>query len=391
MQQIAMTWLVYHLTKSEWLLGLVSFAGQIPTFFVSPFAGVLIDRWNRHRAVMITQTLAMLQAFLLAYLTYKNLLSVWHILGLSLCLGIINAFDMPTRQTFLSDIVTRNEDLPNALAMNSSMVNITRLIGPALASLVIGFSGESICFFLNGLSYLAVLAALAKMQIKDVKKVGLHEPILASLREGLNYCLNVPSIRSILLLLSLTSITSVSLSTLLPVFAEKLFATSGASGFGLLSAVSGAGALSGAIFLATRNSIQGLGKIITSSTFILGLGMLLFSYSPFSSFSVVCLFFAGAGNIVQMVASNSLLQITASEEKRGRVLSFYIVSLLGLAPLGSLLAGYLGSHIGASATIAITGSATILSSFFFGPLLSKTESPQSENLISTTEDLTEGK
>lgn len=383
MQQIAMTWLVYRLTRSEWLLGVVSFAGQIPTFFISPFAGVLTDRWNRHRTLMITQSLAMFQAFLMAFLTYMNMLSVWQIVGLAFVLGVVNAFDMPLRQTFLSDIVTRSDDLPNAIAMNSSMVNTTRLIGPALTSLVIGLSGEAVCFFVNGLSYLAVLAALMRMKITHVKKHGTHPRILSSLREGLSYCFHVPSIRSVLLLLSLTSISSVSLSTLLPVFATKLFSV-GASGLGILTAISGAGALAGAIFLATRRSILGLGRIIAYATVVLGLGMILFAYSPFGHFSVLCLFLTGAGNIVQMVASNSLLQVIADEEKRGRVLSLYIVSLLGLAPLGSLLAGYLGSHIGAPATIGVTGIATILSAMVFTlqlPKMKIEEHPVDETVI----------
>jgi MFS family permease len=314
----------------------------------------------------------MIQAFLMAFLTYWNLLSVEHIIFLAFLLGVINAFDMPLRQTFLSDIVTRQEDLPNAIAMNSSMVNTTRLIGPALAGLVIGLGGEAVCFLLNGISYLAVLGALAKMKIKHSKRPGKYPGILSSLREGLDYCFGVAPIRYILLLLSLTSITSVSLSTLLPVFATKLF-TEGSSGLGILSAISGGGALAGAIFLASRRSVFGLGRIIAIATSVLGVGMLLFAYSPFEKFSIVCLFMTGAGNIVQMVASNSLLQVIAEEDKRGRVLSFYIVSLLGLAPLGSLLAGFLGSHIGAPATIGLTGIATILSAALFASQLPKME------------------
>lgn len=364
MQQIAMTWLVYRMTKSEWLLGLVAFSGQIPTFFIAPFAGVLTDRWNRHRTLIITQTLAMLQAFLMAFLTYMNMLSVWQIVILAFFLGMVNAFDMPLRQTFLSDIVTKSDDLPNAIAMNSSMVNVTRLIGPALTSLIIGISGESVCFLVNGLSYIAVLFALMKMKLTHVKKRDRHPRILSSLREGISYSYNVPSIRSVLTLLSLTSISSVSLSTLLPVFATKLFSV-GSTGLGILTAISGAGALVGAIFLATLRTVHGLARIIAYATVVLGFGMILFAYSPFGHFSVVCLFLTGAGNIVQMVASNSLLQVIAEEEKRGRVLSLYIVSLLGLAPIGSLLAGYLGSHIGAPATIAVTGLATILSAMVF--------------------------
>lgn len=372
MQQIAMTWLVYQLSKSEWLLGVVAFSGQIPTFFVSPFAGVLTDRLNRHKTLLITQSLAMFQAFLMAFLVYMNLHSVWIIVLLAFALGVVNAFDMPLRQTFLSDIVTRAEDVHNAIAMNSSMVNTTRLIGPALASLVIGLKGEAFCFFLNGISYLAVLAALLKMQIRQHKKEGDHPRILASLNEGFQYCLSIPSIRSILLLLSGTSITVVSISTLLPVFATKLFSV-GASGLGILSAVSGAGALTGAIFLASRRSVHGLGKVIAFSTAVLGLAMILFAYAPFNKFAYVCMFLVGAGNIVQMVASNSLLQVFSDEDKRGRVLSLYIVSLLGLAPIGSLLAGYLGSHIGAPAAVGIMGLATLVNAFVFSLKLPKME------------------
>lgn len=375
MQQVAMTWLVYHLTKSEWLLGVVAFAGQVPTIFVSPFAGVLTDRWNRHRTVIITQSLAMIQAFLMAFLTYTHWISVYQIVGLAFLLGVINAFDMPLRQAFLSDIVTRTEDLPNAIAMNSSMVNTTRLLGPALASLVIGVSGEAFCFLLNGISYLAVLLALLKMQIHVKRKNGEMQHVLMSLWEGFDYCRKVPTIRTVLILLSLTSITSVSLSTLLPVFATKLFA-SGASGLGILTSVSGAGALCGAIYLASRKSLLGLGRVIALSTATLGLGMALFAYAPVHPFAIACLFFTGGGNIVQMVAANSLLQVIAEDGKRGRVLSFYIVSLLGLAPFGNLLAGYLGSHLGAPTTVAFTGLATLVSGLVFASQVSKLEFPE---------------
>lgn len=369
MQQIAMTWLVYKLTKSEWLLGLVAFSGQIPTAFISPFAGVLTDRWNRHKTLLITQSLAMTQAFLLAFLTYMNILSVSHIIILAILLGVINAVDMPLRQTFLSDIVIRAEDLPNALAVNSSMVNTTRLLGPILTSLVIHFKGEAFCFFLNGLSYLAVLAALLKMHVTHHKRKS-DEEIFSSLKEGIQYCASTPSIRIVLLTLSFTSMTTVSLTTLLPFFSDKFF-TAGANGLGILSAILGAGALTGAIGLAFRTSHEGLSNIITYATISLGISMMAFAYSPYAVLSYICLFFSGAANIAQMVASNSLLQITSNEDKRGRVLSLYIVSLLGFAPFGNLLAGYLGSHIGAASAVGISGLATLLSGFFFHNSLMK--------------------
>lgn len=365
MQQVSMTWLVYHFTQSEWKLGLVAFAGQIPTFFLSPFAGVLTDRWNRKKILILTQTLAMSEAFLVSGLTYFRLINVDQILVLAVSLGIVNAFDMTTRQAFLSDMVTRKEDLPNAVALNSSLVNCTRLIGPALAGIVITLGGEAFCFLLNGFSYIAVICVLVKMNVHQTKKTfGKHEALLLSLKEGLIYAYHSQPIRAILLLLSVTSITSVSLTTLLPAFAAMIL-SDGAQSFSILSAVSGAGALTGAIYLTSRKNMLGLSQVICSSTFLLGVSMLCFSYSHFRILSFVCLFMIGAGNITQMAASNSLLQVIADEGKRGRVLSLYIVALLGMAPLGSLLSGFFGDKFGAPATVRFTGILTIISAFVF--------------------------
>ncbi len=365
MQQVSMTWLVYHYTQSEWMLGLVAFAGQIPTFFLSPFAGVLTDRWNRKKTLILTQSLAMSEAFLVAGLTYFRLITVDQILVLAFFLGIVNAFDMTTRQAFLSDIVTRKEDLPNAVALNSSLVNCTRLIGPALAGVVITLSGEAFCFLLNGLSYIAVICVLIKMPVHQAKKkFESFQAIWLSLREGLIYSFHSQPIRAILLLLAVTSITSVSLTTLLPAFAATIL-SDGAKSLSLLSAISGAGALTGAIYLTSRKSVAGLGQLICLSTFLLGLAMLLFSYSQLKILSFICLFMTGAGSIIQMAASNSLLQVITDEGKRGRVLSLYIVALLGLAPLGSLLSGFFGDKFGASTTVRFTGVLTIISAFFF--------------------------
>jgi MFS family permease len=367
MQQVAMTWLVYDLTRSPFLLGVVGFSGQIPTFFLAPLAGVLTDRWKRHRALLATQSLAMLQAFLLYGLTLTDLSDsskVGVVIGLSVLLGLVNAFDMPLRQAFLIDMIDR-PDLPNAIALNSSMVNAARLVGPSLAGLLIALVGTGLCFLLNGLSYLAVLAALWAMRVPPRPAVGRHPPLLHGLREGFVYAFGFRPIRAILLLLSLISLTGVPLMLLMPVFATDVL-KGGPDTLGFLMAAAGLGALTGGLYLASRKSVLGLGRVMTLAASVFGLGMIAFSFSKLTWLSCLLLVPTGFAMMVQMAASNTVLQTLVDEDKRGRVMSFYTMAFMGMAPLGSLLAGALATHIRAPATVRLGGMACIGGAVVFG-------------------------
>jgi MFS family permease len=360
MQQLAMTWFVYDLTHSPFLLGVVGFSGQIPTFFLAPVAGVLTDRWNRHRTLLATQSLAMLQAFLLYGLTVAALddqAKVGAVIGLSILLGLVNAFDMPTRQAFLIDMIER-QDLPNAIALNSSMVNAARLVGPSVAGLLIAAVGTGMCFLLNGLSYLAVLAALLAMRVAPRPRGVRHPPLLRGLREGFVYAFGFRPIRAILLLLGLISFTGVPLALLLPVFARDVL-QGGPDTYGFLAAASGLGALTGGLYLASRQTVLGLGRVMALTAGLFGLGMIGFSFAAVLWLSWLLLLPTGFCMMVQMAASNTVLQTLVDEDKRGRVMSFYTMAFMGMAPLGSLLAGALADRIGAPWTVRLGGLACV--------------------------------
>jgi MFS family permease len=368
MQQIAMAWLVYLLTNSPFWLGVVGFAGQIPSFVLSPVAGVLVDRWNRHRLLLLTQSLAMLQAFVLAALALTGAIQVWHILVLSLFLGVVNAFDMTTRQAFLAEMVEDRADLANAIALNSSMVNGTRLVGPALAGFVLAESSAGVCFLLNGLSYLAVLAALLAMRVRPHRRERPTTHLVHELREGFAYAFGFAPIRSILMLLALTSLVGMSYSVLLPVFAKAIL-HGGAKTLGFLSAGAGVGALAGALFLASRKSVLGLGKWIMLAPALLGLGLMVFSFAEALWQALPPLCVVGFAMMVQMASSNTILQTIVEEGKRGRVMSFYTMAFLGMAPLGSLLAGSLADVIGTTATLRVGGLTCVVGSLVFATQL----------------------
>lgn len=363
-QNIAMSWLVYSLTNSALLLGIVGFAGQIPTFLLTPFAGVLVDRWNRHRLLVITQTLAMLQAFILALLVLTGNVTVWHIIPLSVFLGLINAFDIPARQSFVVEIIENREDLGNAIALNSSMFNGARLLGPSIAGMLIATVGEGICFLLNGISYLAVIAALLAMRVTP-KKVEIKKAhILHGLKEGFSYAFGFAPIRYILLLLSLISLVGMPYAVLMPIFAKEIL-HGGAHTLGFLVGFSGTGALVGALFLASRKSAGGLVKNIPLATGIFGVGLIVFSQSRVLWLSLLLMLITGFGMMVQMASCNTLIQTVVDDDKRGRVMSFYTMAFMGMAPFGSLLAGVLASKIGAPNTLLIGGIATILGAIVF--------------------------
>lgn len=368
MQRVAIAWLVYRLTGSPLLLGVVDFTGQIPAFFVTPFGGILGDRYNRHRLLIITQTLAMVQALILSALVLSENIAIWHIIILSIFLGLINAFDIPIRQTFTVDLVKRQKDLGNAIALNSSMFNIARMIGPSIAGVLIATAGEGICFLLNGLSYLAVIASLFLMRITPRKKKFVKAHILKELKEGFIYAFGFKPIRVILTLLALVSLMGVPYQVLMPVFARDIF-HGGPRTLGSLVVMAGMGALIGAVYLALRKNILGLGRVIVLTTAVFGLGIIILSFSKILWFSMLVILVCGFGMMVQMGSCNTILQTIVEEDKRGRVMGFYTLAFMGTIPFGSLLAGSLASRMGAPFTLLIGGICCMAGAFYFAQRL----------------------
>lgn len=364
MQRIAMPWLVYHMTGSALLLGVVGFAGQIPTFFLSPVAGVLTDRWSRYRVLLITQVISMIQASVLAFLCLTGSIQIWHIVVLSIVLGCINAFDVPARHSFVIDMVEKKEDLGNAIALNSLMFNGARLIGPSIAGVMLASTGEGICFLLNAFSYIFVIISLLMMRLK-IKKVRKKEPeILKELKEGLNYTFGFPPIKHLILLLGLVSMMGMSYSVLMPVFAKEIL-HGGSHTYGFLMGAAGFGALLGALFLASRESVLKLGRIVPLAAILFGAGLIFLSFSRIFSLSLILMIFIGLGMMLQAAASNTIIQTITEDDKRGRVMSFYSMAIMGTAPFGSLMAGWLAKVIGTPGTILTGGIATIIGALFF--------------------------
>lgn len=354
MQSIAMSWLVYRLTGSALLLGVVGFCSQIPTFILSPFAGVLADRMNRYKILLVTQTLAMLQAFALAYLVLSGKIQVWHIIALSSFLGLVNSFDIPARQSFVVELVEKKEDLANAIALNSSMFNGARLIGPSVAGVLISAVGEGMCFLLNGVSYLAVLAALLAMKVPHAGNKAAAEPVFTRLKEGFRYTFGFAPIRFIIMLLALTSLTGMPYTVLMPVFVKEIL-LGGPRALGFLMACSGAGALSAALLLASRRSAAGLEKRIPAAGLIFGTGLIALSQARSLPLAAAAIALASFGMISQMASSNTIIQTVVDDDKRGRVMAIYAMAFMGMAPFGSLMAGWVASRIGAPHTIMISG------------------------------------
>jgi MFS family permease len=365
MTRIATSWLVYRLTGSALLLGVVGFAGQIPSFLLAPFAGVLVDRWNRHRLLVWTQVLAMLQSLALAVLAFTHVINIWHVIWLSVFQGLVNAFDMPARQAFLVEMVEKREDLPNAIALNSSMVNAARLLGPSLGGVIIAAVGEAWCFMIDAVSYVAVIISLVAMNVTPrVLKRAREMNVLQQLREGWRYVSRFAPIRKVLLLLALVSLVGMPYTVLMPVFANEIL-HGGPNTLGLLMAASGVGALVGAMFLAARRSVLGLGKYIPLMAGLFGAGLIGFSFSRVIWLSLLLMVLTGLGFMVQMAVSNTVLQTIVEEDKRGRVMSFYTMAFMGTAPFGSLLAGSVADRIGAPHTLLIGGLGCIAGALWF--------------------------
>ncbi len=365
MTSIATSWLVYRLTGSALLLGLVNFAGQIPAALLTPFAGIYVDRWNRHRLIVWTQALSMLQSLSLAALTLSGHITIGWLLGLNVVEGFINAFDMPGRQSFLVQMIDRREDLGNAIALNSSMVNAARLIGPSIGGIVIAAFGEGWCFLADGLSFLAVIAALLMMKIapQDHER-RQHPPVFDSLREGWRAAVGFAPIRSILLLLSLVCLVGVPYTVLIPIFAGGIL-RGGPHTLGILMTCSGCGALLAAVWLAARKSVRGLAGVIPAATAVFGAALIAFSLSRTLWISCVLILVAGAGFMIQLASSNTIVQTLVDDDKRGRVMAFFMLAFLGSAPFGSLFAGGFADRFGAPATLRLGGVFCLLGAAWF--------------------------
>jgi MFS family permease len=364
--RVATSWLVYRLTGSEFLLGLVGFCGQIPTLLLAPLAGVLVDRWPRHGILLWTQALSMVQSFLLAALTFSGSIGVWHVLVLQVFQGIINAFDTPARQAFVVEMVENRSDLPNAIALNSSMVNGTRVLGPSIGGAIIAAVGEAWCFAIDGVSYLFVIGSLLAMRLRQSSEPP-HVPgtdLLAELRTGFQFVFSSVPIRTALTLLAIVSTMGMPYTVLMPVIAAGVL-HGGPSMLGLLMTATGVGALGGTLYLASRASVIGLGRTIVVATLLLGASLIAFAASRTFWLSVVLLPFVGAGAMVQMAATNTILQTIVEDRFRGRVMAFYTMAFLGTAPIGSLFAGVLADRIGAPGTIAIGGAACLMAGAWF--------------------------
>ena len=370
-----MPWLVYHMTGSELLLGVVSFAGQIPTFLLAPFAGVITDRWSKYRVLIITQVVSLLQALLLAVITLTGYVELWHIVVLSVTLGCVNAFDVPTRHSFVIEMVGNKDDLGNAIALNSLMFNGARLIGPSVAGLLLAVTNEGICFLLNALSYVFVVASLLMMKL-DKRKIPSHEThIVQELNEGFKYAFGFPPIKHLLLLLTVVSLTGMSYQVLMPVFAKDIL-MGGSQTYGFLMGAAGMGALAGAIFLASKTTVLRLGRMVPAATLLFGSALVLLSFSRIVSVSLLLMIFIGMGSMLQAATSNTILQTITDDDKRGRIMSFYTMAVMGTAPFGSLLSGALARKIGTPVTVLIFGIITILSGLFFFRKL-----PELRNLV----------
>jgi MFS family permease len=364
MTRVATAWLVYRLTKSALLLGTVGFVGQIPTFLLAPFAGVLVDRLDRRQVLVWTQTAAMVQSLLLAWLTLSHRITVTEILILSGFQGVINAFDMPGRQSFMIRMVEDREDLSNAIAINSSMVNVARLIGPSLAGLVIAATNEGWCFFIDGVSYIAVIVSLLMMRIKRDMLHHHGTTMLEQLGQGWAYVTASVPIRNILLLFALLSLMGMPFMVLMPVFAAQVL-HGGAHTLGFLMGAVGVGSLISALSLVVRKSVRGLTKMIPIGAGVFGLGLIAFGMSHGLWLSMAMMLVTGFGMMQGLTTSNTILQTLVDENMRGRVMSYYTMAFVGMAPFGSLLAGALAHAIGAPRTVIVSGVACVIGGLWF--------------------------
>lgn len=364
MQQIALSWLIYRLTGSPFLLGVVSFSSQIPTFLLSPIAGVYADHFDKRKILIITQSLSMIQAFLLVFLIAADLISVWWIITLNIMLGIINGFDMTSRQAFVVEMVENKDDIGNAIALNSMMFNLARLIGPSLAGIIIAAADETVCFLINGISYIGVIIALIKMNTPKPENTFRRNEILNNIKEGFKYTVEFTPVRIILGQVALISLAGMPYIVLMPVFAKEVLG-GGADTLGFLIGAVGVGAFFGAIFLASRKTVLGLGRVIARTAFSFSVAVILFAHSDLLWVSLLLMAAAGFSAMVQLSSGNTIIQTITDDSMRGRVMSFYTMSFMGAAPLGSLIAGSSADAIGAPLTLTFGGLICMLGAIYF--------------------------
>jgi MFS family permease len=370
-QQLAMSWLAYRITRSPFLLGFIGFTGQIPMLLITPLAGVLADRWNRHRILILTQSLSMIQALVLSFLVLCEFINISWLIGLSLFLGLINSFDAPVRQSFVVEMVDDREDLSNAIALNSTIFNAARMLGPSVAGIMVGQVGEGICFLINGISYIAVIWALLLMRIKSEKPYQKQERhLLKELINGFEYVFSFSPIRSIVLLVCLMSMAGMSYIVIMPVFVKEVL-DGGPNTQGFLLGAVGMGALVGALSLASRKKVAGLERFIPIGAGVFGLGLIGFSFVRSLEVALPLLFITGCGMIIQMASSNTIIQTVVDENKLGRVMSIYVMALLGSAPFGSLFIGSLAHLMGTPGALRVGGLICLIGAITFANQMGK--------------------
>ncbi len=364
MQRIALPWLVYHMTGSAFLLGLVGFAGQIPTFLLSPVAGVVIDRFSRYKVLLITQILSLIQASILAVLALTGVIQIWHIVLLSVIFGCINAFDTPSRHSFVIEMVEKKETLGNAIALNSLMFNGARLIGPSIAGVMLATTGEGVCFLINAISYIFVIVSLLMMNVPKREFPRKETRMFRELKEGFGYTFGFLPIKHIIILLAVVNLMGSSYQVLMPVFTKEIL-HGGSDIFGFLMAAAGFGALIGAAYLASRESVLRLGRIIPTAATVFGAGLVALSFTNIIPVTIGLMFIIGLGLMLNSASCNTILQTITDDDMRGRVMSFYTMAIMGTAPFGSLLAGSLARLIGTQYAILIGGVSCIAAALVF--------------------------
>lgn len=380
MQRTAVSWVIYSLTHSTLMLGVTLFASLFPSFLLSLIGGVVSDRYDRYKVLLITQIASLVQAGLLAVLILLNYTGVWEIIGLSVLLGIINAFDIPARQSVVYEMVDDKNDLPNALALNSSMVNLSRIVGPALAGLVLEAFGDGVCFLFNALSFVAVIASLLMMRLPRYIKKEHKKNVFGELIEGFAYIKRTPSIAFILVMLALMGLMVLPFSTLIPYYAKDVFKGTAAT-FGVIDSFIGLGAFLGAIFLASQKPGADLKKVLFVNTLIFGAGLILFSHEHNYGLALVFAMIAGFGMMSQITVSSTIIQTTVEPGMRGRVISFYAMAFFGMQPLGGLLVGLVSKAIGAADTLLLEGIAALIVGLLHGRYLHREKLKHVQEMI----------
>lgn len=372
MTRVATSWLVFRLTqgslttKAATVLGIVGFAGQVPMSLLAPFAGVIVDRVNRYRMMIATQVLSMLQSFALAYLALSHRITVPQVIALAATQGVINAFDVPARQSFVVEMIEERNDLPNAIALNSSMFNGARLVGPAIGGLIVAVAGEGNVFLIDGLSYGAVIIALLAMRVPAAAKIKHLGHPLRQLKDGFAYAFGFPPVRAILLLVATISFATAALQVLLPIYADRMKgAAHGAETFGFLLAAIGIGALGGSIYLAARRSVRGLGVVLSIAAAVCGGAMIAFAFCTSVWIALPLAMVFGAGMVIHMASANTVLQTIVDDSMRGRLMSFFLIAVMGLAPFGSLFAGTMADRFRLGPTVAFLGVISIIGAVLF--------------------------